>query len=352
VPPLKDHYAIAIGIDTYPSLRRLTSAVRDATAFLEWVTDDDGGNVDQENVRLIRSPEKLPVDRFDATPIQDHIDRALRDFGAEAGRRIGKRLYFYFAGHGLGPSFDEVGMLMAIASMGSLTKNIGLRSYRDFFHETGLFDEVVFFVDCCRDHTRGVSTEPPGFQPVTAAIGRAEKVVDFVVLAAGYGDQAFAPVIEVDGERRGILTTALLEALKGHPKAVDAQARVTAASLQIYVKERVKAIGLDDKLKQEPELPQDLNPNLVFREVDVATLPKLRVHIIAVMASTGELILRDARDLDKIVDRRPVAAATKANPWVVDILPHTRYEIENPEGGKTLVLDPAKAKEEPFVFEF
>jgi uncharacterized caspase-like protein len=352
VPPLADHYAIAIGIDTYPVLRRLTSAVRDATAFLEWVTDDDGGNVDPENVRLIRSPEQIPADRFDATPIQDQIDRALRDFGAEAGRRIGKRLYFYFAGHGLGPNFDEVGMLMAVASMNSLTKNIGLRAYRDYFHETGLFDEVVYFVDCCRDHTRGVTTSPPGFSPVAAVTGRAEKVVDFVALAAGYGDQAFAPVTDLDGERRGILTTALLEALKGHPKAVDAQARITAASLQIYLKERVKAIGVDEKLKQEPEMPQDLNPNLVFRQVDVATLPKLTAHIVAVTASAGDLILRDARDLTKVVAQQPVAAATEASPWVIKLLPHTRYEIENPDSDRTMVLDPAKAKEDPFVFKF
>ena len=46
-------------------------------------------------------------------------------------------------------------------------------------------------------------------------------MTDFLVLAAAYGEQAFAPVDVVDGERRGILTKAVLEALNGAPQALD-----------------------------------------------------------------------------------------------------------------------------------
>jgi len=349
VPPITDHYALAVGIDTYPALRRLTSSVSDAVTFLDWLMDEEGGNIDPENVQLIRSPEQLPTDRFDARPVQDDIDRKLRDFGAERGRRIGKRLYFYFAGHGFGPTFDDVGMLMAGASMTSLAKNIGLRAYRDYFHETGLFDEVVFIVDCCRDNARGQPTSEPEFG-AAAVTGRAPRVVDFVVLAAAYGEKAFAPVSVIDGERRGILTKAVLEALRGNPRALDAKGRVTAATLTVYVKERVKSLAEDDKLKQDPEIPQ--NPDVVLYQVDLGKLKKLRVHIIASPGLTGELIIRDARDLTAIVDRCDVAKAQEADPWVKDLLPITRYEVENPDSDKVVVLDPAKAKEEPYVFRF
>jgi len=351
VPPRQDHYAIAIGIDTYPALRLLKSSVSDAIDFLDWLTDEDGGNVAAENVKLIRSPEEIPTDRFDARPIQDEIDRALRDFGAETGFKIGTRLYFYFAGHGFGPKFNDVGMLMATAGMQSLTKNIGLQAYREYFHDTGLFDEVVFFVDCCRDNARGVVTRAPDFEVKRAQNG-ATKIVDFVVLAAGYGDQAFAPVDVVDGERRGILTKALLEALRGDPKALDSQGRVTAASLQLYIKERVKAIATDEKLKQEPETPQDLNPALVFLEKDLNTLDRLEVHIVAPAGTTGDLIIRDARDLSQEVARHDAATATAATPWVIHLPSITRYEIENPDSGRIVVLDPVKAKEKPHVFRF
>ena len=351
MPPITDHFGIAVGIDTYPSLRRLSSSVRDATQFLEWVTDPDGGNVAKENVTLIRSPDEIASDPFNARPVQDEIDRALRDFGATSGQRIGGRLYFYFAGHGFGPSFDNVGMLMAGADMETLARNIGLRDYRHYFHETGLFDEVVFIVDCCRDNALDERTSPPIFK-IKPVEGRAARVVDFVALAAGYGEQAFAPVSVINGERRGILTTAVLEALRGDPRAIDPSGRITAATLQMYVKDRVKAIALDDKLKQDPELPQDPNPDMVFRVIDTTTLKKLRVHIIAPPALTGELIVRDARDLSKIVGRRPVAQAQEDNPWEIDLLPITRYEIENPDSDKTEVLDPDKAKGEPYVFRF
>jgi uncharacterized caspase-like protein len=349
VPPITDHYAIAVGIDTYPSLRRLTSSVGDATKFCEWLTDEDGGNIHPDNVRLVPSPKTTPGDRFDATPIQDGIDRVLRDFGAELGNRIGKRLYFYFAGHGFGPSFDEVGMLMANASMSSLTKNIGLREYRDYFHETGLFDEVVFILDCCRDSARGKSTNPPGFEAQPAA-GKAAHVVDFIVLAAAYGEKAFAPVDQVEGERRGILTTAVLEALRGDLRALDPKGRVTAATLQAFLKERVKALATDEKLKQDPEVPQ--NPNLVLHQVDLAKVKRLKVHVIApARLTTGELIIREGTN-DEEIARRAVDQAREAQPWEIDLLPITRYVIEHSDSDENRLFDPAKAKEEPHVLRF
>lgn len=349
--PVTDHYGIAVGIDTYPSLRPLRSAVSDATQFLEWVTDPEGGDVPADNVRLIKSPPSIAADPFDARPVQAEIDRVLRDFGALGGQRVGTRLYFYFAGHGFGPKFNDVGMLMAGASMDMLKANIGLSDYRDYFHETGLFDEVVFIIDCCRDNARGEETVAPIFK-ATPVANRAAKIVDFVALAAGYGEKAFAPVSQIDGERRGILTRAVLEALRGDPKALDPGGRVTAASLQMYLKDRVKLIAQDEKLKQEPELPQDLNPAMVFRTVNTATIRKLKVQIIAPADATGELIIRDARDVTQVVDRRPVAQAQAANPWEIELSRITRYEVENPDSDRTVILDPAKAKAEPYVFRF
>jgi hypothetical protein len=352
VPPITDQFAIAVGIDTYPSLRRLTSSVRDATGFLEWLTDEDGGNVDPANVKLIRSPKELVTDRFDARPIQSEIDRTLRDLGAEAGQRIGKRLYFYFAGHGFGPAFDDVGMLMATASMNSLDDNIGLRDYRKYFHDTGLFDEVVYIIDCCRDSskdTKLVPTSRPRFT-ADAVANRVAHVTDFLVLAAAYGEKAFAPVEVVDGERRGILTRAVLEALKGDPKALDPAGRVTAATLQVYVKDRVKVLADDANLKQDPEIP--LNPDLILHQIDVSKLKKLKVRIIAHPTVTGELTIRDASDVTKVVARRAASQAVEAAPWDIELLPNTRYQIGNPDSDRVEVLDPSTAKEEPYVFRF
>lgn len=344
-----DHYGIAVGIDRYPSLRRLTSAVRDATAFCEWLTDENGGNVEPKNVKIVQSPPDSPPNRFAAQPVQTAIDQVLSDFGADLGRRIGKRLYFYFAGHGFGPSFDNVGMLMATASMKSLTQNIGLREYRDYFHERGLFDEVVYILDCCRDSARGRRTNPPGFDDLTPVTGKAPQIVDFIVLGAAYGEQAFAPVDVIDNERRGILTKAVLQALRGDLKALDPKGRVTAATLQVFVKARVKDLADDEKLKQEPEIPH--NPDLVLREFDLDVLPRVTVHIVADPAVTGELIVREGTNREEI-GRRDAANAREATPWEIELLPVTRYEVENPNSDRTMVLDPSTAKQQPYVFRF
>jgi uncharacterized caspase-like protein len=216
VPKNDQHFAIAIGIDTYPQLRRLTSSVKDAADFCEWLTSDDGGNLPDQNVKLIPSSPALPADPFDARPMQTEIDRALRDFGVEQGTRVGQRLYFYFAGHGFGPSFDNIGMLMANAAMKRLY-NIGLRPYRNYFHESKRFDEVVFILDCCRDRDFSRETMAPGFDKDPAPDGR--RVVDFVLMATAYGEKAFAPVDKPTNERRGLLTKAVLEGLRGAPLA-------------------------------------------------------------------------------------------------------------------------------------
>ena len=345
--PRNYHFAVAVGIDTYPKLLRLTSSVKDATEFCLWLTAPDGGDLPDENVRLIASPATLPSDPFDARPVKDEIDRALRDFGAESGTRIGSRLYFYFAGHGFGATFDDVGMLMAPASMTTLKFNIGLRAYRDYFHETGLFDEVVFLVDCCRDNAQGVETESPVFAK-TPVPDRAQQVVDFVVLAAGYGKQAFAPVVGATGERRGLLTQAVLEALRGAPAALDPLGRITASTLAAYVKDRVKKLADDDKLRQDPDIPS--SPELVFGKVNLASMRRLKVHIVAPPELTGELILRDGNHTE--LGRRDVNLAREAAPWEIDVLPNNRYDIENPQSDLVVVLNPAKATQEPYVFRF
>ena len=237
-------------------------------------------------------------------------------------------------------------MLMANASMTSLSKNLGLRQYRDYFHETGLFDEVVFILDCCRDSARGKTTNAPEFEAKPVA-GRVPHVVDFIVLAAAYGEKAFAPLDETLGERRGILTTAVLEALNGDLRALDPKGRVTTATLQVFVKERVKDLATDEKLKQDPEIPQ--NPNLVLHEVDLNKIKRLKVHIIApANLATGELIVRDG-DWGEIA-RRSVEQAREAAPWEMDLLPITRYVVEHSDSDVSRVLDPAKAKQEPHVF--
>lgn len=255
-------YAIVVGIDTYAQLRPLQSAVRDASMFAEWLVSPEGGGLSQANVRLIVSPPEVPSNPFDARPGQTDIDRALYEIVGHGGTRIGRRLYFYFAGHGIGPNFDDVGMLMANASMKRLDSNVGLSPYRRFFRESGLFDEVVFILDCSRDPYLRGQTSAPALDVSRNKSARGVK--DFVVLAAAHGGKAFNFASTGTGEPRGVLTQAVLDGLRGG--AIDPFGRITSSSLSSYVRRRVPE--LTPKPGQEPEiiLP-DNSEEIVFNEL-------------------------------------------------------------------------------------
>lgn len=337
-----DHYAIVVGINGYPQLLPLRAANEDATAFARWLMDDRGGGLDPLNIELIVSPPKLPPDPFDAQPVAAKIDRALTRFGFEKGGRIGTRLYFYFAGHGFGPEFDNVGMLMATAAMQRLKDNVGLRDFRNFFRQSEAFDEVVFFLDCCRDPIGGIQTFGPKIdlpQPKTGVAVR-----DVVMMAAQYGEKAFEPINKQTGERRGILTKAILEGLK-EPNAADGLGRFTKASLFRYVADRVRVLGTDVKLQQTPEV-DDPKPDgeLVFSTIPQSELSWLKVHISASPALQGELILMD--DKSHRIGTRPAAGLSKEKPWEINLLRNRWYSLTHELGGvsrppKILTLEQA-----------
>lgn len=326
-------YGIIVGINDYRGLRPLRSAHQDATRFYEWLTDPDGGAVPADQVKIILAPEPMPVDPFDGRPVQRDVDKALRDFGVEGGR-VGRRLYFYFAGHGVGPTFDEVAMLMADAAMQRLNSNIGLRGYLSYFKNTGVFDEVVYIVDCCRDPAPIAKGTDPIFTNVPA--NPLPRVADFIVLAAAYGEKAFDPAVTAEGERRGILTQAVMEALGGDQRAVDAQGRVTSSSLRQYVLERVPQLAAGAQLDQTPEVPRIPHPDFVFVQ---RALQSVRIRIVAGPGVEGDLVVHDGADMQEVARRAASDAGGAAPPWELDLVRNSRYMVVNAASGNQVVLD-------------
>jgi hypothetical protein len=255
-----DHYAIVVGIDRYAQLPNLRTAVKDAAEFARWLSSDTGGGLPKENVAFIVSTPPLPAHPFDARPTQSEIDEALTLFGIEEERRIGKRLYFYFAGHGFGPQFDDVGMLMAPASMDKLV-SISLRAYRQFLSESGAFNELVFILDCSRVQ---VDANEPATVP-SLPTPKSEKpfgTSEFILMSMTDAETSN----EAGSEGRGLLTRAALDGLNG--ESVDASGRVTAESLSSYVRWRVPKLAGGASLRHLPEI---LLPTqeIVFKDAQV-----------------------------------------------------------------------------------
>jgi hypothetical protein len=341
-----EDYAIVVGINAYPRLRPLKGALKDATKFAEWLKNPSGGALPERNVELVISPEEPQLNLRKAAPIQEDIDAALTRFGVERGKRIGRRLYFYFAGHGIGTAFNEVGMLMAHAAMTALKRNIGLARYRDYLHEHALFDQIVFIIDCCRDRTGGVETAGPDF--TNTGDGPAGAVDDFTIMAAAYGERAFEPPPVDGGEPRGLLTAAVLEGL-GDSALADGSGRFTSGSLERYIKRRVPEMAGDVKVRQQPEVypPQ---AEIVFGSAPVETVP---VRIVASSRLTGDLVLRDDQMVE--IARRPAAGVTRNEPpWVETLSKNRWYAVQrtaDPPGSPPdlLVLDTLKGPD--YVFE-
>ena len=345
-----DHYAIVIGIDAYPFLRRLRASGKDAARFQTWLLDEDGGGLLPEHIATFISPATLPDIALSARPIQGEIDDTLMTWGVTQGHHVGSRLYFYFAGHAFGPKFNDVGMLMANAANGRLNSHIGLQPYREYFHEQAPFDEVVFILDCCRDRVGLNSTRGPELT-VNSVDGPASPVEDFVVLAAAYGEKAFQADDTNTGERRGLLTEAVLEGLQG--AARDQQGRITASMLRDYVRRRVpelaKLAQLEQNLQQEPEAPPP-NKEMVFGPVVPPDL--VRVRIIAPARLSGDLVVRNGTGLGEVA-RRMAAEATIANaPWEIDLTPNSLYLVQHTGSGREEILDTRRVKEQPYVFRF
>jgi hypothetical protein len=355
-----DHYAIVIGIDTYPQLRPLRAAVRDAARFAEWLQSSDGGGLPPENVKLILSPPGTANQPLNASPVGRQVDLALQAMGIRAKKPIGARLYFYFAGHGFGPSFDDVGMLWADAAEDYLSSNIGLRPCRVFFKDFRFFDEVLFILDCCRDPMGGIQPNGFGFTFARNETVAGSAVTDFVLMGAAYGEKAFQAVSTVTGERRGLLTEAVLNALEGNaPAAVDVRGRVTTASLAQYVGPRVQELAKQSKTPDDQKLAQNPQVFPPDREIVLVTFSQqllqqkgfmVPVRITAPAGFGGDVILRTGSTDRAVLAQRPAMEVTPDQPpWEVPLLRDSRYELEHTGRGLTMILD-TTGKTDPFVF--
>lgn len=328
-----DDYAIVIGIDHYPGegMRSLSAAEEDAGRFAAWLLHDAGGGLSKDQVRLIRSRElDQPLTKHDARPLKNDVDNALIDFGVGSKKRVGRRLYFYFAGHGLSPSPDNVLMLMANASAYLFGYNLGLREYRNYFLNAAPFQELVFILDCCREFTADATPASPPFTSRRDP-GEAPNVKEFVVLAAAYGRKAYEPAmptslysdepLPTSDERRGLLTQALLEGLeRAHTGSF-----VTTELLERYITDRVPELAHDVNLKQAPHIYGAFS-NLKFGKAQVALVSEITFRV-WLPAGLGEVVVRDGR-FEEI--HRCIVSHV---PWELELSPGL-YEFEDVQSHK------------------
>lgn len=279
--PAADDRAIIVGIRDYPdqSFPPLRGPVNDAIQFYEWVTADDGGRLPKERATLIVSdyegpeetrPEVLgkpvPKEASGAEPAWKRIDTAFRELRKECrGRRIGRRLYFYFSGHGLSIRRGHCGLYCADATRVENTY-FPCTTQVDWLIDAGAFAEILMFADCCRNR-RPTGSDLWSVQP----IGGDPRKVQAVFLMAAQ-DGLSAKEKRLQGKTHGVFTWALLNALKGG--AADERGRITVQKLVTYVATAMPDL-LSAEEREDPEVstyPEPVfHPPLPLPDFEIAT---------------------------------------------------------------------------------
>jgi hypothetical protein len=202
-------FAVVVGINDYPYYRDLKGPIPDAQEIYDWLIRENGGKEDKECYKLIISQGQP-----DPKPVYDQIDESFLDIFnyIDAHQLKNNRLYFYFSGHGLGVEYDDNALCLVKWAENRRGYSISTRSYVNEAMGTGRFNEILFFLDCCRNRKIAASGSEPSWKNVKP-LGRANL---FVAFGTEFQDAAYEiEVGQPGGEYRGIFTSVLLRGLNG-----------------------------------------------------------------------------------------------------------------------------------------
>jgi hypothetical protein len=242
IRPLPSDYAIVVGINGYADFKPLRGPEADAARFYNWLISPTGGFLSLLNIDLIRSDLSV---KSNIQPTLDALKRVFRRYADPAFKkedhRIGRRLYIFLSGHGITPALttfanvEIAGLLMANASA-SFPDHIVGHLYADWFRNAAAFDELVLFMDCCRDLKPNVPPSGPVTPPVYS--DRSGKVRFFYAMATEVDSQSWEQPLGTPPEPRGVFSFALMEALNTRT-ICDEKGQLTGEVLGAHLTQRV-----------------------------------------------------------------------------------------------------------------
>ncbi|HEX3480423.1 MAG TPA: caspase family protein [Kofleriaceae bacterium] len=238
--PRKLDFGLVIGIDHYSGAPPLRCAVKDANEFCTWLRDANGGGLAKQHVELVAS-QKKPI-----APLQKEVDRALRRIETAArAAHGGRRLYFHFSGHGAGsPESQDVALMLAKWSRSRLEFALSRDDYDHELRRAGLFDELVFSLDCCRNTAERATGSAPTF--ALEAHRKPPGTLVFIAYATEDGHPAF------EERGHGVFTECWLASLRAWPHGI------TAGHLQTELHHALMLRG------QRPHIVNELLPDSRF----------------------------------------------------------------------------------------
>lgn len=341
-------YAVVIGIKDYPAFDKVNPLLgpeNDAVAFHKWLVSKKGGGVLRNNTELIISSKYgAPFENAsDAKPMVIDIQRAFEKLQAKAdenslaghGYKVGRRLYIYMSGHGFAPSLEETGLLMANATpdrVGAVYHVLGHYT-ADWFFKARCFEEIFLFMDCCRELFQ-VQGYNRSFKELVST-GAVTHVKRLYGLATGWS--GLAREKDVDGERRGVFTHALINGLQG--AAANHTGALTALSLKNYIYTAFSETGQNGTaVSTEPQIGPDVTfyPNIGegFTIKQIKVPPKFNVNVTLLPGTLGQNIqvLDGANDFKAVIEK-----VVNTQNWTVK-LPRGKYLFQALAAGRQAVV--------------
>ena len=254
-------YAVVIGIEHYKDiLQPLGGPHTDTKDFVKWLIDSAGGNLPYQDNTWSADPTNISpsnnilmlLSTSQYTPIKDDVDdwmdNMMNDFQTRNIR--GRRLYFYFSGHGIGNSQMNSAMLFPKWTYSNRNYALSSEKYLLELVNRGAFEEIFFFMDCCRNRIAGVQGLPPSWAAALPANNNPEYLLYY---ASEFDAPAFeAQINKLDNLLpRGLFTEVLLNGLKGGAANKDGLLRIT--DLIKYVKRKLPELALSKGKTQIPK---------------------------------------------------------------------------------------------------
>ena len=322
-----EDYAIVAGINTYPSYSSLKGPVADARRFVKWLKES--AFVPDDQVRPVVSPASPPARLEDAQPKLDEISGEFVRLARLAYKkdlyRVGRRLYVFLSGHGIlptrtgAPDFNESALLMANTDQASLGYHLGGNAYAEWFRTAGVFDEVVLFMDCCRDWKDNVALTPPAMPPIKPQRDAARR---FYAAATQLDSKSWERPFGTPPEICGVFSHVLMEALES--QLCDANGLLTGQVLagQLY--------------KEVPALQNNQLPDISYKpEFDIVFARRTPPAVLQARVTFGPALQGQQIELlggSKYPNPDETHLAS-AVPWIVKPLKKGLYQLRAPNTG-------------------
>lgn len=310
-------YAVVVGINHYPNepLADLEGPENDAEGFKKWLLSPTGGAIpdDGKHVHLILSHDFTDTGNpLSAKPTTEEVDQAFEEIIGQVSKPPARRLYMFFAGHGIAPQMElgDAALLMANAGRGRMGHNIPGQMYAESLRAPALFQEIVLVMDCCRDnYPRARVHNPPWDMEVRMDAANVRTLLAF---ATKWSRKSREKPIDDPKRVEGIFSHAVLAALNS--------GRLTGSQFKNLVINYVKMLVQDNEY-QEPVITLDPNGEIVFSEA--APPARLSVNI-----SFTEQTLGHDVELEDGEFKNCFTHEATTDTWQIDLEPGT-YRIRD-----------------------